>query len=118
MFLAETQRYVAERVGFEPVQMPAITCAIPDACSLLLGPHGHVMFLRPDGLTCPKAPRGANVVRQREPWADPMDTNRLLIIVAAVVLALVLVWYLLPRSTPTAPTATPPPATTPAQPQQ
>jgi hypothetical protein len=89
-----------------------------DVFSLLLGPHGHAMFLRPDGLTCPRAPTGANVVRQREPWADPMDTNRLLIIAAAIVLALVLVWYLLPRSTPTAPTATPPPATTPAQPQQ
>ena len=36
--------------------------------SLLLGPHGHVMFVRPEGLTCSRAPRGANVVRQREPW--------------------------------------------------
>ena len=76
------------------------------------------MRFRPDGLTCPRAQTGTNVVQQREPWADPMDTNRLLIIAAAIVLALVLVWYLLPRSTPPAPTATPPPATTPAQPQQ
>ena len=30
--------------------------------SLLLGPHGHVMFVRPEGLTCSRAPRGANVV--------------------------------------------------------
>ena len=87
-------------------------------CGAIKETHGHVTFLRPDGLTCPRAQTGANVVRQREPWADPMDTNRLLIIAAAIVLALVLVWYLLPRSTPTAPTATPPPATTPAQPQQ
>jgi hypothetical protein len=79
---------------------------------------GLRMRFRPDGLTCTGAPTGANVVRQREPWADPMDTNRLLIIAAAIVFALVLVWYLLPRSTPTSPTATPPPATTPAQPQQ
>jgi hypothetical protein len=35
--------------------------------SLLLGPHGHVMFVRPEGLTCSRAPRGANVVGQREP---------------------------------------------------
>jgi len=68
------------------------------------------------GLTCLRARSGANLVGQ-ENKGGPMDTNRLLIIAAAVVLALVLVWYLLPRSTPTAPTANPPPATTPAQPQ-
>ncbi len=46
-----------------------------------------------------------------------MDTNRLLILAATVVLALIIVWYLLPGSTPNVPTATPPPATAPAQPQ-
>jgi hypothetical protein len=46
-----------------------------------------------------------------------MDTNRVLIIAAAVVLALILVWYLLPTSPSTeGPTPTPP-ATTPQQPQ-
>jgi hypothetical protein len=39
-----------------------------------------------------------------------MDTNRVLMIAAAVILALILVWFLLPASPPTeAPT---PPATT------
>ncbi|MEX2167497.1 MAG: hypothetical protein WD852_10855 [Methyloceanibacter sp.] len=40
-----------------------------------------------------------------------MDTNRVLIIAAAVVLALILVWYVLPTSTPTdGPMPTPPAA--------
>ena len=40
-----------------------------------------------------------------------MDTNRVLIIAAAVVLALILVWYVLPTSTPTdGPMLTPPAA--------
>ena len=53
-----------------------------------------------------------------------MDTNRVLMIAGAVVLALILVWYLLPVSPPTeAPTTTPPattqtPPATPEQPPQ
>jgi hypothetical protein len=63
----------------------------------------------------------SNVVSQAKGAArdrgDPMDTNRLLIIAAAVAVALLIVWYFLPGSTPTAPTVSPPPATAPEQPQ-
>ena len=56
------------------------------------------------------------LLERAKTFSDREPTNRLLIIAAAVVLALILAWYLLPASTPTAPTATPP-ATTPEQPQ-
>ena len=63
----------------------------------------------------------SNVVSQRrvrqEIWGDSMDTNRLFIIAAAIAVALLIVWYFLPGSTPTAPTASPPPSTAPEQPQ-
>jgi hypothetical protein len=46
-----------------------------------------------------------------------MDTNRVLIIAAVVVLALINVWYLLPASTPTEEPTAGPPATAPQKPQ-
>ena len=57
------------------------------------------------------------VFSDSEPMGEAMDRNRMLIIAAAVVVALVLAWYLVPAPTPTEePPATPPPATAP-QPQ-
>jgi hypothetical protein len=53
--------------------------------------------------------------RQAGEFEKAMDTNRVLIIAAAAVLALILVWYALPTSPPTdGPT---PPASAPQQPQ-